>query len=67
MIQKKIRCMVCRKKITFSYIECKCGGFYCGNHRYPHEHDCEIDYKKIQQEKIRNNNPIVVKPKIEKI
>lgn len=66
-ILSKIRCKVCRRKITMTYIECRCGEKFCGNHRYADEHDCPYDYKQDRSDKIRKENPIIVKEKLEKI
>lgn len=64
---EKVRCGVCRKRISLTYIECKCGGKYCAKHRYANEHNCEYDHKKYNNELIRKNNPIIIKEKFEKI
>ena len=64
---KKIRCGICRKKITMTYIECRCGGFYCGKHIDAVEHSCKFDHKKMNRDLIRAKNPIVIKEKFEKI
>lgn len=65
--RKKIRCAVCKKKINMTYIQCKCGGYYCGKHRYANEHNCQYDYKKVNEEQIRKNNPEITKEKFERI
>lgn len=62
-----IRCGVCRKKITMTYIQCKCNGYYCGNHRYANDHDCQYDYKKQYKIYIKKNNPVIKKEKVVKI
>jgi predicted nucleic acid binding AN1-type Zn finger protein len=63
----KIRCNVCNKKINMTFIECKCGKFLCLRHRYAENHDCKFDYKTAWSEKLRNDNPVVIKAKIIKI
>ena len=65
--KEKIRCGVCRRKITMTYIECKCGKKFCGRHRYPEEHDCTYDHKREREEKILKENPVIKKQKLEKI
>jgi hypothetical protein len=65
--REKIRCAVCNRKISMTYIECRCGGKYCGRHRYANEHACAHNYKRDRDEKIRKENPIVKKQKLEKI
>jgi hypothetical protein len=64
---KKIRCKICNRKISLTYIECRCGNMFCGIHRYPVEHNCNFDHKKFQQDKIKLHNPIIKKDKFEKI
>ena len=51
--EKKKKCFVCKKKITFTFIECKCGKILCIKHRYPDEHDCDFNYKKEWKEKLK--------------
>lgn len=67
MKTKKIRCCVCRRKIVMSYIECRCGGVYCGKHIDAKSHRCTYNYKKLGEKQIRERNPIVVKDKFERI
>jgi len=64
---KKIRCEICRKKITMMFIECKCGKILCMKHRYVELHNCQYDYKAEWNEKFRKNNPIIKNPKFELI
>lgn len=46
---------------------CRCGGLYCGEHRYDTAHDCTFDYKTMEREELRKNNPVVVSEKIQRI
>lgn len=46
---------------------CRCGGLYCGEHRYDQAHNCNFDYKTVEREEIRKNNPVVVSDKIQRI
>ncbi|XP_019622715.1 PREDICTED: AN1-type zinc finger protein 6-like [Branchiostoma belcheri] len=64
---KKNRCFTCRKKVGLTGFSCRCGGLYCGLHRYSDKHDCTFDYKAAGQEQIRKNNPVVVGEKIQKL
>lgn len=60
----------CKKKInTFSTPECKCGMFFCNNHRNMLDHICDSldDMKKQFREQIKTNNPQIKKEKITKI
>ncbi|CAH0395086.1 unnamed protein product [Bemisia tabaci] len=65
--KKKNRCGICRKKVGLTGFECRCGGLYCGVHRYSDKHDCSFDYREMGAQEIRRNNPVVVGEKIQKI
>ncbi|XP_038876927.1 zinc finger A20 and AN1 domain-containing stress-associated protein 10-like [Benincasa hispida] len=41
------RCKICRKKVGLLGFNCQCGGSFCGKHRYPEEHSCDVDHKAI--------------------
>lgn len=64
---KKNRCHTCKKKVGLTGFECRCGGMYCGLHRYSDKHECSFNYKELAQEQIRKANPVVVGQKIQKI
>ncbi|XP_064596026.1 AN1-type zinc finger protein 5-like isoform X2 [Liolophura sinensis] len=64
---KKNRCHTCKKKVGLTGFECRCGGLYCGLHRYSDKHNCSFDYREMAQEQIRKNNPVIVGEKIQKI
>lgn len=64
---KPSRCQVCKKRVGLTGFPCRCGGLYCGEHRYDTAHDCQFDYKSIEREEIRKNNPVVISQKIERI
>ena len=61
------RCWTCNKKLGLLGFECRCGGFYCGLHRYSDKHNCTFDYKQLGAEEIRKNNPVIVSEKVKKI
>ncbi|XP_022745954.1 zinc finger A20 and AN1 domain-containing stress-associated protein 6-like [Durio zibethinus] len=61
------RCMVCRKRIGLTGFRCKCGITFCGSHRYPENHGCTFDFKKVGREEIARANPLVKAEKLEKI
>lgn len=65
--KKKNRCQACNKKVGLTGFECRCGGMFCGIHRYSDMHTCGFDYKSLGAAEIRKNNPIVVSEKIQKI
>ncbi|KAK2167398.1 hypothetical protein LSH36_28g03013 [Paralvinella palmiformis] len=64
---KKNRCHTCRKKVGLTGFACRCGGLFCGMHRYSDKHDCSFNYKELAQKEIRKSNPVVVAEKIQKI
>lgn len=64
---KKNRCHTCKKKVGLTGFQCRCGGLYCGLHRYSDKHECSFDYKEMAQEQIRKANPVVVGQKVQKI
>lgn len=43
------------------------GDLSCLTFRYPGNHKCTFDYKKTGREKIKQNNPVVMTPKIQKL
>ena len=65
----RIRCDICNVKINLYYYECKCDSSkkFCSKHRYSHEHNCPIDYKKENQKLLEKLNPVVRPIKLETI
>ncbi|VDK88741.1 unnamed protein product [Onchocerca ochengi] len=55
--KKANRCHVCKKRVGLTGFVCRCGGLYCGEHRYDTAHGCSFDYKTMEREEIRKNNP----------
>lgn len=66
-IKKKNRCGVCRAKVGLTGFTCRCGGLFCGFHRYSDTHACTFDYREQGAQEIRRNNPVVIPEKIKKI
>jgi len=64
---KTNRCLTCRKKVGLLGFECRCGGLFCGTHRYSDKHECSFDYRELGAQEIRKNNPVVVSEKIKKL
>jgi len=58
------RCKSCRKKMGLLGFQCRCGDVFCGIHRYPEMHACEIDLKKIGREVLIQQNPLCVSDKL---
>ena len=63
------RCSICNIKVKLNYYECKCDSSkkFCANHRFPFAHDCPIDFKKINENKLSKLNPVVKPSKVEVI
>ena len=40
----------CRCKIKLTDYECRCGHYYCSEHRLGEYHSCSFDYKQYQKE-----------------
>jgi len=65
--KRRNRCYTCRKKVGLTGFECRCGGLFCGLHRYSDKHNCTYDYKADGREQIAKANPVVVGEKVKKI
>ena len=65
--KKKNRCLSCKKKVGLMGFECRCGGLFCAIHRYSDKHECTFNYKEFGAKQIKNNNPLIVASKVEKI
>jgi len=65
--KQKNRCDICRKKVGLTGFDCRCGGVYCGIHRYSDTHNCSFDYKALGEQEIRKNNPVVKTEKVVKL
>uniref|UniRef100_A0A8R1HKE2 AN1-type domain-containing protein n=1 Tax=Caenorhabditis japonica TaxID=281687 RepID=A0A8R1HKE2_CAEJA len=66
-VKKANRCHMCKKRVGLTGFSCRCGGLYCGEHRYDKAHGCQFDYKTMEREAIRKNNPVVVSDKVQRI
>ncbi|EGT38828.1 hypothetical protein CAEBREN_08259 [Caenorhabditis brenneri] len=66
-VKKANRCHMCKKRVGLTGFTCRCGGLYCGDHRYDQAHNCQFDYKTMEREAIRKNNPVVVSDKVQRI
>ena len=65
--KEKIRCATCRRIITMTYIECRCGKKFCSRHIIADDHQCTYDHKKLGRDLVSKNNPKIKKQKLEKI
>eukprot|EP00762_Andalucia_godoyi_P007440 ANDGO_07863.mRNA.1 Zinc finger A20 and AN1 domain-containing stress-associated protein 4 len=65
MKKKGVRCGVCAAKVGLATgFKCKCGGLFCGSHRYPDTHVCSFDHKAEDRRKLAEANPVVIASKI---
>ncbi len=60
----KIKCNKCNKKIGLIVFDCKCKGNFCVTHRYSETHDCTFNFKPDEKNKLINENPKIVTPKV---
>ena len=58
------QCWKCQKKVGYLGFTCKCSYIFCGVHRHFTEHNCNYDYKTIEREKLKKENPIIAKKKV---
>jgi len=65
--KKKNRCFSCKKKLGLTGFSCRCGGLFCGIHRYSDKHECNFDYKAMGEKEISEANPVIVAQKLNKI
>lgn len=61
----KNRCDMCKKKVGLLGFPCRCGGTFCGVHRYPEKHECGYDFKIVWRHAIAAANPFVCKDKLD--
>ncbi|PAA81427.1 hypothetical protein BOX15_Mlig032873g1 [Macrostomum lignano] len=62
------RCQACRRRTgPSSSFECRCGRIYCARHRYPESHSCSFDFKEQGRQLLRESNPRVLAPKLQRI
>ena len=62
---KKKRCKSCNKKVGLTGFECRCGDVFCGRHRYPELHACEVNFKEIGRQTLAKRNPVCIADKLE--
>lgn len=61
----KKRCEFCNKKTGLIGFDCKCGNYYCLEHRYPEKHECKYEnHKEDAKELLRKQNQPIVGDKI---
>ena len=68
--EKPSRCdfTTCKKKLLLSDFACRCGNFYCLNHRLSEQHVCTYDYAgRHKNELLKTMSSAVVALKLERI
>uniref|UniRef100_A0A7N0UHI5 Uncharacterized protein n=1 Tax=Kalanchoe fedtschenkoi TaxID=63787 RepID=A0A7N0UHI5_KALFE len=50
------RCQRCNRKVGLLGFACRCGGLFCGAHRYADEHACSFDFKEFDRKNLAQNN-----------
>ncbi|CAH9050691.1 unnamed protein product [Cuscuta europaea] len=61
------RCASCKKRVGLTGFKCRCGGIFCGSHRYSDKHDCLFDYRSAARDAISKANPVIKAEKLDKI
>ena len=64
---KKCSYIGCNKKIKLTDFTCKCKQYFCKNHIFSKNHDCEYDYKNNKNKEIEIKKLICKSNKLEKI
>jgi len=62
-----MHCWNCRRKVGLLGFRCRCNYIFCSKHRHADQHNCTFDYKALNRAKLEEQNPQIVKSKIEKI
>ncbi|KAL6614607.1 hypothetical protein ACP70R_036877 [Stipagrostis hirtigluma subsp. patula] len=57
--RRRSRCAACGRKVGLMGFECRCGGVFCGAHRYSDRHACGYDYRGAGRDAIARANPVV--------
>jgi hypothetical protein len=60
-------CWHCKRKVGYEGIQCKCRYYFCGHHRYPDEHDCPYDHRKLQRKRLETKLQKLAALKFERI
>lgn len=63
--EKKHRCKSCNKKLGLLPFNCRCGDFYCSQHRHAEEHNCSYNYRAAGQQQLATTNILVQHDKLE--
>ncbi|CAK8536052.1 unnamed protein product [Lathyrus sativus] len=61
---KKNKCKSCNKKVSLLGFNCHCENVFSKIHRYPEEHACKVDLKKIGRQILDKQNLLCVSDKL---
>lgn len=62
--EKRHRCKSCNKKLELIPFNCRCGDYYCSNHRYAEDHSCSYNYKIAGQQQLSITNILIQNDKL---
>jgi len=62
-----LRCAVCTKKVGLNGFECRCTQVFCAQHRLPFDHQCPVDVKTLQTQKLIVSCPKITTDKLIKL
>ena len=57
-------CWKCEKRVGYLGFTCRCSYTFCNAHRHFSDHNCDFDYKTLERERLRKENPLVASKKI---
>jgi len=61
---RKDVCWKCEKRVGYLGFTCRCTYTFCNLHRHFNDHDCSFDYKSMERERLKKDNPLVASKKI---
>ena len=62
--EKKDACFKCDKKVGYLGFTCRCTYVFCNLHRHFSDHNCTFDYKTMERERLRKDNPLIATKKV---
>lgn len=58
----------CKKKLLLTDYPCRCEKTYCAKHRFPDDHVCPVNYKKLgQTELLKTMSSPILANKVDRI
>ena len=62
--EKTDSCWKCQKKIGYLGFNCRCKYTFCNLHRHFNDHNCDFDYKTLERERLKKENPLISTKKV---